>query len=220
MIGCSHSTAKVHLFKARRRLATILGEDFRGGRRCALTDESATSFVARPPWWSPMSNDISPSCSSAGRRDRLDTVAPMLIAATAVAIVVLAGAPFCSGSVGSRLEPSPRCDDAHGRLAGGLATNAPQCGVPDGGRQRVGFGSMGSLAISAPRLHRHAEQLRLPGGRLEMRTDLFGADVCTTLPPGRYLDPDRRRPDVQPGGRCMCRAGRVLHGRRLADGSG
>ena len=69
MIGCSHSTAKVHLFKARRRLATILGEDFRGGRRCALTDGSATSFVARPLWWSPMSNDISPSCSSAGRRD-------------------------------------------------------------------------------------------------------------------------------------------------------
>jgi RNA polymerase sigma-70 factor (ECF subfamily) len=29
LLGCSHSTAKVHLFKARRRLATLLGEDHR-----------------------------------------------------------------------------------------------------------------------------------------------------------------------------------------------
>ena len=31
LLGCSHSTAKVHLFKARRRLATLLGEDHREG---------------------------------------------------------------------------------------------------------------------------------------------------------------------------------------------
>ena len=31
LLGCSHSTAKVHIFKARRRLAALLGEDHRGG---------------------------------------------------------------------------------------------------------------------------------------------------------------------------------------------
>ncbi|MBA2634710.1 MAG: sigma-70 family RNA polymerase sigma factor [Chloroflexi bacterium] len=31
LLGCSHSTAKVHLFKARRRLAGLLGADHREG---------------------------------------------------------------------------------------------------------------------------------------------------------------------------------------------
>lgn len=30
LLGCSHSTAKVHLFKARQRLAVLLGADHRG----------------------------------------------------------------------------------------------------------------------------------------------------------------------------------------------
>lgn len=35
LLGCSHATAKVHLFKARRRLATLLGEEHREGDHVA-----------------------------------------------------------------------------------------------------------------------------------------------------------------------------------------